>query len=748
MLILGIVPVIFLGVFSYLISSNSLESSNAKEKEQIIYQIQLSVEQGIKTVDHSLTNFVMTPLVNRLLDEPMRPNQFPLYRQTKKELNYIQRFETGVEDIYFVNLTHQWMIRNDGLKRISEAEKEKLIEEYQAIYRSSWKIEDSNFFFKNEDNHSTCKYYLNLVKHLPLAGISEQGMAIASIPLCNLNNHLGEKIDGERTIIANKEYQVIADSEEDQIGKNIEKNKFIEELKERHQQKGQFEIDIDEEVYHVTYRKSNYNGWNYINIVKLNVLNAPSHAIGWLTLGISSIIVFGLVLISIIGSKRLYQPISQLSKTLTQALKTEKISGASNDEFLIMQSQINRMVEQNESLENKLSVQKDHLNQFLTTKLMQGKIAEKDIAYVVNGDEEEAINYTVLSIQIDSVDNTKFIHGDDDVLLFAINTMIEEIISEDIRFAPIVLEDKQVTLLKRKEADQETWKKHVLILTEMLQTTIRQVLGIPVSFGISNSFLDLRKAHQAFVESEQALKHSLNFGEESIIFFSNIESKYTFYTTYPKQIENELFEAIKLGDKENVDKKTEEIIDALFNEDLNYIQYEISMMRFLNNLMELIEMLAIDVLQINDRYSLFSQLAKFKTKTDIISWFRTNIIYPVLEKLNERSNEHYYNLSDEMVHIVQKEYDKDISLELIAERLFYNASYLSSVFRREKNVSFSEYLSQYRLKKAKELLVHSDISVKDIAQKLRYNNSQNFIRSFRKQEGTTPGKFRSEHRIN
>jgi AraC-like DNA-binding protein len=35
--------------------------------------------------------------------------------------------------------------------------------------------------------------------------------------------------------------------------------------------------------------------------------------------------------------------------------------------------------------------------------------------------------------------------------------------------------------------------------------------------------------------------------------------------------------------------------------------------------------------------------------------------------------------------------------------------------------------------------------IKDIAAKLRYNNSQNFIRSFRKQEGMTPGQYRDHH---
>ncbi|OBZ10128.1 hypothetical protein A7975_22475 [Bacillus sp. FJAT-26390] len=78
--------------------------------------------------------------------------------------------------------------------------------------------------------------------------------------------------------------------------------------------------------------------------------------------------------------------------------------------------------------------------------------------------------------------------------------------------------------------------------------------------------------------------------------------------------------------------------------------------------------------------------------------------------------------------------------------LHYNANYLSSVFRKETNYSFSEYLSMYRFKMTKKWLAESELPIKDIAAKLRYNNPQNFIRSFRKQEGITPGQYREKKR--
>lgn len=45
---------------------------------------------------------------------------------------------------------------------------------------------------------------------------------------------------------------------------------------------------------------------------------------------------------------------------------------------------------------------------------------------------------------------------------------------------------------------------------------------------------------------------------------------------------------------------------------------------------------------------------------------------------------------------------------------------------------------------AKSWLAETDMAVKDIAEKLKYKNSQNFIRSFKKLEGITPGNYRQQ----
>jgi AraC-like DNA-binding protein len=64
----------------------------------------------------------------------------------------------------------------------------------------------------------------------------------------------------------------------------------------------------------------------------------------------------------------------------------------------------------------------------------------------------------------------------------------------------------------------------------------------------------------------------------------------------------------------------------------------------------------------------------------------------------------------------------------------------------EKNTTFSNYVGEHKLEEAKRLLLETDLTVLEIASKLSYTNSQNFIRFFSKLEGVTPGKYRQAYK--
>ncbi|WP_167859442.1 helix-turn-helix domain-containing protein [Paenibacillus cymbidii] len=95
--------------------------------------------------------------------------------------------------------------------------------------------------------------------------------------------------------------------------------------------------------------------------------------------------------------------------------------------------------------------------------------------------------------------------------------------------------------------------------------------------------------------------------------------------------------------------------------------------------------------------------------------------------------------------MIETGFDTELTLDDCARRMNYSPNYLTKVFRKETGVTFSDYLATHRLKMAKMWLVETDMKVAEIAEKLKYNTPANFIRYFRKMEGTTPGQYREQY---
>lgn len=87
---------------------------------------------------------------------------------------------------------------------------------------------------------------------------------------------------------------------------------------------------------------------------------------------------------------------------------------------------------------------------------------------------------------------------------------------------------------------------------------------------------------------------------------------------------------------------------------------------------------------------------------------------------------------------------EDISLKSIAGHVNYSYCYLSTLFKQQTGMSFSEYLQTKRLQKARRLLVESRLKVYEIATRCGYPNTKYFISLFSRIVGLTPTEFRNQ----
>lgn len=98
-----------------------------------------------------------------------------------------------------------------------------------------------------------------------------------------------------------------------------------------------------------------------------------------------------------------------------------------------------------------------------------------------------------------------------------------------------------------------------------------------------------------------------------------------------------------------------------------------------------------------------------------------------------------------VLEIIHHEFTRDLTLEELAERVFLSANYLSILFKKEMKIGLNKYLNQYRLEKACNLLLNSNMKVVDIAKYVGFENPSYFNRIFKNHFGTTPSIYREDH---
>ena len=94
---------------------------------------------------------------------------------------------------------------------------------------------------------------------------------------------------------------------------------------------------------------------------------------------------------------------------------------------------------------------------------------------------------------------------------------------------------------------------------------------------------------------------------------------------------------------------------------------------------------------------------------------------------------------------VEENLSEPLTREEIAQKVHFHPAYLSRLFRKKTGMSLSEYISQIRIERAKELLSRSEQKVSFIMNHLGYYNLSHFTRTFKKMTGYTPQQYRKRN---
>lgn len=524
--------------------------------------------------------------------------------------------------------------------------------------------------------------------------------------------------------------------------------------------------------YLVSSRHSDMTGWNYIIAVpEGSVTDKIVHMRNQILL-ISALTLI-VVLAGCYGiSRKLYSPIRSIGELLTQngepQTSLEQLPNASRDEY----GQINRKIQsilaelavaqgiqeqmekENSELQSSLDESSELLAQYFLYQVLMGDIRSEEelrrrgsflgfrydrpyIAVLVNF-------YSSFSKCMKPMDKKEQEGFQSGVLEILSNTLPQE--TEPMRLFFENISDDSATvwaiLACPDSYETETLLYKLKVSLGFFQNILLNRFEIESIIGIGNICENLSGLFDSGEQAKDVLRYRFVFGYNTVITKEELtegQNSPVNYYYYKKHLKKCLIHC----DRQEISQLIRSHLEMLRDKGILIADYQYYCKDLINILCEFFSEIGMRdseaVHELTDRFIHFDQY--FHSFEDTAQWLSEY----VQKVLGTQGTVCYSKVISQAVGIIEMEYNTDLSLSSLAERLSVSTPYLSSLFKEEVGQNFKEYLTAVKLSKARSLLITTSESINEIAEKVGYNNAKQFSAIFKKYVGSTPAEYRRDN---
>jgi len=282
-------------------------------------------------------------------------------------------------------------------------------------------------------------------------------------------------------------------------------------------------------------------------------------------------------------------------------------------------------------------------------------------------------------------------------------------------------------------------EEKILACISEIQVQVETIFEVLTFISVSSPFTELVKISQAFDETKNLQKYLMFAGYSSCINLSYVSKRKSKDITLD---ESTLQKMILAKDKKVINSYIEDlfIINSEIDQVTSDVIYNISikLALILQNIIN--EFKLAKVFKLKNLSDIINELFKADELSDIKGIFIMEIM-TIMECIHIEDS-HYTPVVRQIISEVEKNYREDMNLKTLAHKYRMNTSYLGQIFQKEVGYSFSQYLTNIKNSKAKDLIMNTNMRINDIAKEVGYPDASYFYRKFKQCYGTSPTTLR------
>lgn len=290
------------------------------------------------------------------------------------------------------------------------------------------------------------------------------------------------------------------------------------------------------------------------------------------------------------------------------------------------------------------------------------------------------------------------------------------------------------------DSDIDNLSKEILLLQE-------EYGEFDIAIGIGSKVHAMKDINLSLQEAFRAEQYKLAVPEKQIFYFSEIPQN-TIYSEniLPEQQQKTFIRILRSLDEDSLAQWFDQLIqraeDTLKKYPEGYNQLKEQIINIAKNIWKDTRT---DEYFMEEDFSLrqIDHLFEGKKKLELLK----KIILSICIKKKSSQNIKISKTIQIALDYINHHFNESIMLEELADICGLSPNYFSHMFKEQVGENYIDYLTEFRLVQAKQLLVSSGKSVKDIGNEIGYLDDKYFRKLFKNRFGVTPSKFRKENTI-
>lgn len=345
-------------------------------------------------------------------------------------------------------------------------------------------------------------------------------------------------------------------------------------------------------------------------------------------------------------------------------------------------------------------------------------------------------------ISIDGLISGNVYENDRELWRFAVSNIFSEIFESENCFEISYDQNGQIVLVVNTiNVENDNSIVDYISLCEIAKSLVKEYLHFTVTIGVGKVHNGISEICSSYKEAQIAIKNKLILGNNRIITYSSIEPNRG-VVSGDMNFRNNMLINLRLVNAKEVMGELHRIFGAIVEKGLLIENLYMILSELLLTVKNFAKENEINMSELTDEDINISELINSKeTLTEVEDYFK-GILNNIIRVYSNRRYMGHTRVVDKVKGYIDLNYsNRDLSLENIASNMSINASHLSNIFKKESGLSITEYLTECRMKYAKELIDKGDKKLFEIAELVGFNDPYYFSKCFKKAFGVSASKY-------